>query len=611
LGAGVAVLYLSVFASFNFYSLISQPIAFVAMSTVTAITFERALKFESLAVGLLGWAGGFLTPALLWESSGTSSGTGLFIYLVALNVAMLGLAALRSRTWWILEPLSFFATWLTYAIWIDAEFVDPLRVPTVAFVVVIWSLYFVLQIRKLTAAEPKRRALNVLIGGLNAAFVLGALSTLIGEPYPNVMGAVAFAFAIIYLGTSMALPKTQVSLEITAASFLLLAIGFQFEDFVAVGLWSLEALFLFWRGLTKDRRYLRFTALAVYGIAAFGLLVTDGALSVASPSRFTVLANTRFAAFVVVAALGYFSAQLYRKHEASEKGWVPSLLHYLWGALVFILFTVETVDFYRGLMATAAPLETQGLVFSRAMVLALVWAAFGLGMIGFAYLTELKPTAMVGLFGLGLAIALAAMRGIVFEPATDFTLILNLRALAMMGVIGAVVASMKLLNEMPEGIKELQRVLGSLVALLIFVLVTGETRDIFQKQLADVVPPPSGFLPQPPTDDQLTRINTLENQKQLAISGIWLAYSFIGMAIGILRRRLGYRIAAIVLFGVIIVKVFFFDLSFLDSIYRTTSFIGLGLILLLVSFLYQRYRSVLFEPRNPTPGPQSEPPASP
>ena len=45
---------------------------------------------------------------------------------------------------------------------------------------------------------------------------------------------------------------------------------------------------------------------------------------------------------------------------------------------------------------------------------------------------------------------------------------------------------------------------------------------------------------------------------------------------------------ALLLLGLTILKVFFFDLSSLDKIYRIISFVVLGAILLVVSFLYQQ-----------------------
>ena len=50
------------------------------------------------------------------------------------------------------------------------------------------------------------------------------------------------------------------------------------------------------------------------------------------------------------------------------------------------------------------------------------------------------------------------------------------------------------------------------------------------------------------------------------------------------------------LFGFTILKIFIYDLSFLDTLYRIFSFVALGLILLTVSYLYQRYRAIILGP---------------
>ena len=60
-GAGIAILYLSVYASFNFYALVPQWAAFLLMSIVTVLALVQALSYDSLAVAILGLAGGFLT----------------------------------------------------------------------------------------------------------------------------------------------------------------------------------------------------------------------------------------------------------------------------------------------------------------------------------------------------------------------------------------------------------------------------------------------------------------------------------------------------------------------------------------------------------------------
>jgi uncharacterized membrane protein len=79
--------------------------------------------------------------------------------------------------------------------------------------------------------------------------------------------------------------------------------------------------------------------------------------------------------------------------------------------------------------------------------------------------------------------------------------------------------------------------------------------------------------------------------QQLALSVIWLVYSLALMVPGAMRKSAMLRWQALALLGVTVVKVFVFDLSFLTRFYRIVSFFVLGLVLLLVSFFYQKRRA--------------------
>jgi uncharacterized membrane protein len=76
--------------------------------------------------------------------------------------------------------------------------------------------------------------------------------------------------------------------------------------------------------------------------------------------------------------------------------------------------------------------------------------------------------------------------------------------------------------------------------------------------------------------------------QELALSSLWLVYALGLLAVGMWKRLSTVRWQALTLLGVVIVKVFFFDLSFLEKFYRIVSFALLGLALLLISFYYQR-----------------------
>src|SRR4030095_9563497 len=94
-GCGVAVLYVSTYAAFNFYHLIGQVIAFVVMSAVTALAAWLADRQRAQGLALMAVGGGFATPFLL--SSGTDAQVSLFVYESILIAGTMFLA--HPRTW--------------------------------------------------------------------------------------------------------------------------------------------------------------------------------------------------------------------------------------------------------------------------------------------------------------------------------------------------------------------------------------------------------------------------------------------------------------------------------------------------------------------------------
>jgi uncharacterized membrane protein len=75
--------------------------------------------------------------------------------------------------------------------------------------------------------------------------------------------------------------------------------------------------------------------------------------------------------------------------------------------------------------------------------------------------------------------------------------------------------------------------------------------------------------------------------QHLALSLLWTAYASILMVVGTKRRSPLLRWQSLTLFGLVVFKVFLYDSSYLERFYRILSFLVLGLVLLVVSFLYQ------------------------
>jgi uncharacterized membrane protein len=76
--------------------------------------------------------------------------------------------------------------------------------------------------------------------------------------------------------------------------------------------------------------------------------------------------------------------------------------------------------------------------------------------------------------------------------------------------------------------------------------------------------------------------------QHLSLSLLWTAYASGLIALGVIRQSALLRWQALVLFGLVVIKVFLYDSSYLERFYRIVSFFILGLVLLIVSFIYQR-----------------------
>jgi uncharacterized membrane protein len=76
--------------------------------------------------------------------------------------------------------------------------------------------------------------------------------------------------------------------------------------------------------------------------------------------------------------------------------------------------------------------------------------------------------------------------------------------------------------------------------------------------------------------------------QHLALSLLWTVYASALILAGVKRQSALLRWQALVLFGLAIAKVFLYDISYLDRFYRIISLLILGVLLLVVSFLYQK-----------------------
>jgi uncharacterized membrane protein len=102
---------------------------------------------------------------------------------------------------------------------------------------------------------------------------------------------------------------------------------------------------------------------------------------------------------------------------------------------------------------------------------------------------------------------------------------------------------------------------------------------------------------------ELSISQRLKITRDFTYSALWMAYGAMLMVVGFWRRSAFVRWQALALIAFTIGKVFLYDVSELDRGYRIVSFIVLGVLLLAISFVYQRDWLRLSSHKNPDEGP--------
>lgn len=290
-------------------------------------------------------------------------------------------------------------------------------------------------------------------------------------------------------------------------------------------------------------------------------------------ANFIPLINLRcIASVVVISCLIYLSNIL--KENENKYEWANSIINlmpYLWCTILFVLLGLEIND-------TASRLDlcsfnwAHSIVVGKGMLQAIAWIIYSVTLLNIGFKKNIKQIVHFSLVGTGISIVYLFLQQSLSASPENFTPILNLRFLAFVTTAACLIFANKTLKRNEEKYdwsRSLQGKLPYIWALILFLLLNFEISDYF-----------SGYN---------YAISGASNVKQMVLSLGWLIYSVIAMFFGILKRIKPLRKIALTVLGLTILKVFIFDLSFLDQLGRIISFMGLGVILLLLSFFYQKY----------------------
>ncbi|QKG85113.1 DUF2339 domain-containing protein [Kroppenstedtia pulmonis] len=557
-GGGIAILYVSVFAAYHFYGLVPQTGALSLMMMVTLVAIWQALRYDSLAVSLLGWLGGFLTPFLL--QGGGGGGLGVLLYTAILALGLLGVY-MKKREWVALYVMTFGGiSFITLAV---ADLVEQTGL-LVAFIILYWLFFFAVDAWCFLSKDRKlpHRSWHQAVTALNALFLaIGLYTTLEWSGIALLMASVSYMVLSQRIKTSW--KQVVLLYEWIAAVLIVLGTAIHFSWEITLVLWALEAMIMTGYGLIRSRTSGWMAGVSLMVLTGLILLITDWSSGYGFSSDVPFL-NLRAFTYVLLAGVAIITAWMFGRENHLMASKMQQGLHIGWSVLLWFGMTGEVSRIY----FLVSELGNARLAF----YLVIAWSLYALLLAGRMKEPDRRALGWVALGSLALATLTGMVWGLfIYTPLDSFVPLLNIRS-------GALLLLLFLLWIYPRKAVpgHLVPLLPLIAAFLMMILVTVEPRDSFNRALEGAEPGSATFV--------------LDNMKRISLSGSWLLYSLILMGMGIWKKISHLRWMSILLFGITILKVFLWDLSFLGTLYRIFSFIGLGLVLLGVSYLYQRYK---------------------
>ncbi len=334
-GAGVGVLYLTIFAAFRLYALLPPFPAFVLLVAVAAFSTALAVLQNSLALAVIAVSGGFLAPVL--ASTGRGSHVVLFSYYLVLNLGIFAIA--WRKAWRVLNLVGFGFTFAIGTAWGVTKYQPDQFGSTEPFLVAFFLLYVAVPI--LYARRESFALRHYVDGTLVFGVPLLAFGLQTGLVRQFEYGAAwsAFALGAFYLMLASALwRRTGENLRLLTESFLALGVGFgtlaiplAFDGRITSAAWALEGAAIVWVSARQSRVLGLVFGLALQFAAGIAFL-----FDVEKGYGPVPLLNSFYLGCVFVALGGLFcSAYLERRRGESVQSWEPGVaaLLLVWGAL--------------------------------------------------------------------------------------------------------------------------------------------------------------------------------------------------------------------------------------------------------------------------------------
>src|SRR6187200_1566211 len=590
MGGGLTVFYFTIAFAFHQYHLISQTAGFIIMVIITAFAVLLSLYYDRMELAILATIGGFITPFLV--STGQDNYTALFIYLCILNSGLMVLAWFKRWPSINIIALSFttviYGSWLIKKMWFDSPVADPYK-EALLFGTLFYLQFVTMNIVNNIREKKIFNAFDFLIVlSISFLFYLAAMFILPYWNHGNYNGMFTASLGIFNLLLVLGFkqkktidPNFLALLTGLAITFISLAAPVQFKGNYVTLFWAAEAVILFWLFQRTRTVQLKIASLIITVLMLGSLGITWIQVYFSDHQLIPVLLNKGFSTTIAVAvSLFIYYKLMYKEDDTFYLNSIrnQSIRDLLLGAFIVTFYLSGALEIYYQ-FSTRNNIENLFVIYLQLYTLLF---------------------AIIVLFGF--------KRSAVF-PVLKFLFTIFCLGLYLVNINTNYEISLALLQKNNGSLFIAHWISVVLVPWLLIDLVIYFKRTD-DKNWSSYLPAftwisATSFILL--LSVEIYQLNLWLNfQKddwawwenlyyKAGLSILWSISSFIMMWLGMQYKFRPLRIISLSLFTLTLVKLFTYDIRKIPAGGKIAAFILLGVLLLTVSFMYQRLKKIIID----------------
>lgn len=591
-GGGIAVLYFTITIAFQQYQLLSQTLAFVVMILITGFTVLLSLGYNRVELAVLALLGGFASPFLV--STGEGNYIVLFTYLLILNSGMLTLAYFKH--WHLVNILAYLATIIIFGLWLFDNFFtvsDPPYWGPLIFATLFYLVFFAMSIIYNLKVQRQfdRFEFSILLSNtaLYYAAGMGILDSLYDGQWQGLFTAWLAVFNFIFAFYFYKQPTIDRNFRFLliglVMTFLSLIGPIQLSGNYITLFWSLEAVLLLWLAQKSGINLMTLGSLTISGLMLISLIMDWDTIYIPIGEQPLIpIFNKGFITglFATGSLFGSFSLLKNYNPLANFDLDIRVLLFGLGGIMTLVAFSTGILELHHQMDLLGVIPSVQRIISGLYIFIFLTGVYYLLKIRNKRKLVSLTYPLMITavvIYPIVYHQSIAELRDAIFEGSATFPpFLLHL----LIGVF-----PFFFLYRLYRDFKKGEGRYSSAIQLLSwFASVMGVI--ILSQELNHWV-----VLAMQGSGYAISTI--LENTVKIGYPILWGLLSFALMWSGMRFKFKPLRIISLSLFFLTLMKLFFYDIQDVSQGGKIAAFISLGILLLIVSFMYQRLKKLVLE----------------